>query len=278
MGRKRLLTILAAVGAALTLQANPAAAQLSVPLPGVGEITVGSGDRECLEVGVDVSLGDLVGLDPKVCVLDGDGKLLDVEGKLKAGEQEVDLGEATGAASREEKPAPASTDDRQKSAEPGEQQRESDRDAERERGSAEDAPVAAAGEARPIDPQQEARAEAFAALRADLAAVPREAPTFGPLSAGVPATGSVEDLAAGVPAPEVADDVRPGIGAPAQRTTPEISAPTRQDALLAAEQRPGSGVSVPASLQLLAGAMVLGSAGVWFLARREYGTVTTATG
>lgn len=93
VGRNRLLTLLAAVSATVMLQAAPAAAQIS--LPGVGDIDVGSGDDDCLELGVDVKAGDLLGLDPKVCVLGEDGKVLDVDGKVKLGEAELDLEEST---------------------------------------------------------------------------------------------------------------------------------------------------------------------------------------
>ena len=95
MGRTRLMTILAAVVVATTCNVSAASAQLSIP--GVGDVDLGTGgeDQDCLEIGVDLELGDLVGLDPSVCVLDEDGDVIDLEGGVSVGDEDLDVGEAT---------------------------------------------------------------------------------------------------------------------------------------------------------------------------------------
>ncbi len=272
MGRKRLLGLLAAMSATMVLQAAPAAAQIS--LPGVGEVDLSqSDDEDCLKVGVDLSLADALKLDADACVLDEDGDLLDVDAKLEVGDTEVDVGKKTepvtdavnDVADRSSGSDDAPSEEPSSSPPP----RSSSSSSSSGSGDEEAEDVVVAGGAADFaaaQPRHDQEA-LLAELRDGLAAQRRADVAFGPLAPGVGVPGTAL-------APEVAEggtDVAPGVS-PAEPAAPEIVAPSpqREDAILASGPVP-VGDQVPAALQLLTGAMVLGAATVWFLARREYG-------
>jgi hypothetical protein len=292
VARERLLTVLTAAVAAVGLSAGPAAAQLSVP--GVGDVDLGgSDDGDCLEVGVDIELGDLVGLDPSVCVLDEDGSLIDLDGGVEVGDEEVDVGGATapvtdavdetsekaeetvgGAAerTRDREPEPAPQ-------EPAPEPPSDDGNADQENRGAAAGSTSTGGEqpspprsaetaeaAPAITPAQERRIAALRGVREDLAAAGPHGLSVGGV---MPAISAHPGGAGSFAAPEVADgELSAGVGDP---VTPEVADPQRQDALLATSTPARALPGVPLPLQLLAGALVLGTAGVWFKARREFG-------
>lgn len=274
MGRKRLLTLLAAMTATVALNAAPAAAQLS--LPGLGELKLGPNDDSCLEVGVDVALGDLLSLDPSVCVLGEDGEVLDVDGKVKLGEEELDLGEATkpvtDAVNRGGSSSPATPSDdadpAPRSGSGSQPEPTTPRPTPRAEDDAAEEPEVGPAAFSEANPRQD-QAILLAQLQEDLARQRRADVVFGPVAPGVGDPG----IAA---APEVADslgaasEVTPGVTpSPA---APEVAPqPQREEAILASGPASTPAPGVPAALQLLTGAMVLGAATVWHLARREYG-------
>lgn len=261
MGRKRLLALLTAVTATLALQAGPAAAQLS--LPGLGEITLG-GDDGCLEVGVDVSLADVLKLDPSVCVLDEDGSLLDVDGGVSIGDQELDLGETTAPVTDALRaPSGGGDADDDGSSSTGGQRTTTSRPAPSPAPAAPREDVVVAGDAQAFGQDRAEQAALLAQLRDDLAAQRGSEVMFGPVAPGVGAPG----MAA---APEVAGDLAPGVVPADGAAAADPREPQRENALLASEPLPPLR-EVPPALQLLTGAMILGAGAVWYLARREFG-------
>lgn len=300
MGRKRLLTILTTLTLAVGVPAGAASAQ-TIGVPGVGGIDLGSGDDEdCLQVGVDIGLGDLVGLDPSVCVLDEDGDLIDIEGGANIGGQDVPVGEATqpvedavnegAAAVRDRDPAPEPSVPAPKPA--PEPEPEPSTPPASGGGGGGDTSGGGGGEAtngggrtpdqarapEVADPAAEQasreahRAHQLAtlrALRSDLASgAIGETGVQGPVRPGLGGTSSLFGEAA---APEVADGaLAPGVATGDPADVPFV-ADAQEEAVLATSGTGDGGRQTPVALQLLAGALVLGSAGVWLVARRELG-------
>lgn len=280
MGRKRLLTILATVAAAVTLQAGPASAQLD------DTVDLGS-DDDCLEVGVDISLEEALKLDPSVCVSE-DG--VEVEGGSETLGQEVDAGETTDKVeettekvtdtAKQEAPAPAPP--KEPAPNPGGSGSGDDGGSSSDGGST--APsggdggsdVAASGEVREpeapaVDEARQRHLGTLLAIRDDLAAgssvdrgIAGPVRPFGDLL-------STDDLAA----PQVADaaGVTPDVDSPAVAPADEAD----EKAVFASTTPMGDLAEAPIALQLLAAALVLGAAAVWTLAAREFGVKDQTT-
>jgi hypothetical protein len=282
MARKRLLTILAAVTAAITLQVGPAAAA-----------------DECLVLGEDVTAVELASLSKDTCVVDKDGKL--VQGTLptkdtteKVEETTKKTTETTSSTTKKAvdtaksatAPAPKPTESpaapAPKPAAGGEQTPASDSGSTSGSSSAPSSAsstsgVAASGstsEAPEVrDPARDRQLGALQAIRSDLAAgTPFQRGVAGPVQTfGDLATTS--DLAA----PQIAEGrVTPDIADPA---SPDIAPATGQqeEALLASSTPMRDIAEAPLALQLLAAALVLGAAAVWTIAARELGKGETTT-
>jgi hypothetical protein len=275
MGRKRLLTILATVAAAVALQAGPASAQLLDDTVNLGS------DDGCLEVGVDISLSDALKADSSTCITEGG-----VEVKAETLQQKVDTKKTTTKVeettskvtetAKQESPAPApekapapkpdtgGTTGGGSPASDGGGTTSSD-------GSAPSSDVAASGEVREpqaaaTDPNRQRHLGTLLAIRDDLAAgSPAARGVAGPVQPfGDLAT--TDDLAA----PQVADAaaVTPGIESPEVAPGSEAA----EEAALFASTTPMRDLAeAPVALQLLAAALVLGAAAVWTLAAREFG-------
>lgn len=246
MGRKRLLTLLAALVAAVGLQVGPAAA-LDVDT-----------DDGCVESSVDLGL---IALDPKLCVSPEDGVSLD--GGATVDDTTVDIGKATqpvedvvndviATKAPKDEPDP----------EPAPPTRDPGSDPAPDRGSSAPPPaVAPAGRADTFDPDAEReRIASLRAIEADLAA--RSLPEHGvqgPVGPGVADLGRI-----------VVPDVAPSV---APRGEVRSVEPDSQDALLAARDRSEPLGDAPLALKLLASSLVLAAGAVWLIAQREYGTV-----
>lgn len=302
MGRKRLLTILATVVAAVSLQAGPAAAQ-SLSLPGLGEINLGGSSDDCFEIGVDISLAELLKLDPSVCITE-DG--VEIEGGVEAleGKVRVDAGKATqpvqdatkkvaesvkrGSGSDRGEDAPTGGDDGTSSDRPsgaasdGGATGSGDGSGSTGGGGAsdreDDGEVAASGRveepATARSAERQAQLGALMAIRNELAAgSPAERGIAGPVQT-FGGLSSTDDLAA----PQVADagEVVPGVD---ERLTPEVapSSEQPQEAVFASSTPMRDLAEAPLALQLLAAALVLGAAAVWTITAREYGTDRTTS-
>lgn len=302
MGRKRLLTILATVVAAVSLQVGPAAAQ-SLSLPGLGEVNLGGSSDDCFEIGVDLSLGEILKLDPSVCISE-DG--VEIEGGVAALEDKVkvDAGEVTKpvqdatkkvADSVKRNAGSAGRDDADAGGEGGASEGGSGGNAdtggsnsgssggdatgsEDASGGQEDSEVAASGQVS--EPRTARSAERQAQLGA-LMAIRNELAASSPVERGIagpvrPFGGlsSTDDLAA----PQVADaaDVVPGVD---ERLAPEVapSAEQSQQAVFASSDPMRDLSEAPLALQLLAAALVLGAAAVWTITAREYGQKRTTS-
>lgn len=286
MGRKRLLTILAAVTAAATLQVGPAAADHCL-------------DRD------DLSLSEFLGLADSVCVVDADGKLL--QGSLEHASEPVeetvekttDSVEKTTDAVKEttEKvtdtvtgdddptpsdPAPTAPDPAPGGTTGG---GSGDGTAGGDTGSSGDRVtagttnqpgVAASGDARRpavSDPARDSQLAALRAIREDLAASNwADRGMAGPVSP----FGGLSDTDLDLAAPEVADSgVEPEFG---ERLTPEVAvASDDQDALLATSSPVTDLAEAPLALKILAAALVLGAGTVWTIASRELGKGSAGT-
>ncbi len=293
MARKRLLTILAGVTAAVTVTAAPAAAQIR--LPGLGEITLGA--DECLEIGVDISLVDALRIDPSICIsedgveIEGGAAGIDV-GQITEPVEEVTRKVAEGAkAATDRSPEPSTppSDTPSKPAAPAKGDGGGSAGSDRgnatqgtDRGgdggaSASDrsngADVEASGSARApqvSDPARDAQLGALRALRNDLAAgSPGYRATAGPVQTLGPLSSAGGDLAAPQVAEAGAGEVVPGVD---ERLAPEVTtSDDGQDAVLASSSPAADITEAPLALQLLAAALVLGAAAVWTIAARELG-------
>jgi hypothetical protein len=254
MGRKRLMTLLATLVAVIGLQAAPAAAQ-TLQLPGV------SVDEEGLDVDLEVQLTDDLKLDPKLEV-DLDEPDLKLDGGVKAGDVEVDLGETS------ESPSPDAPDPRP-SESPVDGPEGSDDDEDAAAGDSDDAStgqqrsadhVMAAGGAYEWSPDRRAQFEAFRALRSrDFG--------FGAMQSSVLPGVELAPRRAGAPDDEVGmleyDQplVAPGVAA--------ASGPVGGDGAFAATPASQPADGVPAPLQALTAMLVAGTAMAWNLTRRE---------
>lgn len=283
MGRKRLLTILAAVTAAITLQVGPAAAD------------------DCLVLGEDVSLLQLVNLSSTTCVVDSAGKL--VQGTLedpvgtveKTVEKTVDTVEKTvdtvqkttekvtetvtgsgGTTAPKPKPEPEPAPTTSPKPAPESSSGSGDGGASSTGGSnsggSASKDVAASGDVREpqaADPARERQLGALRAIRDDLAAgTPADRGIAGPVQPfGDLAT--TDDLAA----PQVADagDVVPGVSEGRSPQVAPAPASPSQEAVLATSSPMRDIAEAPLALQLLAAALVMGAATVWTIASRELG-------
>jgi hypothetical protein len=281
MGRKRLLTILAAVTAAVTLQVGPAAA--------------GTGD--CLVLGEDVTLTQLVTLDPAICVVDSSGKLVQgtvekttekttetvektTESVTKTVEdttKKVTGGSSTPAPTPTTDPAPTSptSPTSPKSDGGGSNGGNTGGTTTAPKGGSSGSNVATSGDVREPQVSDEARDQQLGALRAirsDLAAgTPLDRGMAGPVQ---PFGGlmTTDDLAA----PQVADagEAVPGVDGLDPQVAP---APEQREAVLANSSPMRDIAEAPLALQLLAAALVLGAATVWTIASRELGRGQTTT-
>lgn len=293
MGRKRLLTILAAVTAAVGLQVGPAAAD------------------HCLDRG-DLSLTEFLGLDDSVCVVDADGKLLQgtlehasepvdetvekttdtVEDTTDTVEETTDTVEETteeaidtvtgGGSPTPSDPPPAAPDpdaggDTGGTTGGGTAGGDTASPGDRSNGDRTNSPgVSASGDARrPVvhDPARDSQLAALRAIREDLAASSwADRGVAGPVSP----FGGLNDTDLDLAAPQVADSgVEPEFG---ERLTPEVAvASDEEDALLATSSPVTDLAEAPLALKLLASALVLGSGAVWTIASRELGKGSAGT-
>ncbi|MEX1162231.1 MAG: hypothetical protein WEB03_01500 [Nitriliruptor sp.] len=279
MGRKRLLTILTTVVLAVGVPAGTASAQLQ--LPGVGSVDV---SEDC--AGADVSLGDLE-LDAKLCASD-DGAADEPE----AGSTGTPLDQVTdpvrdatravtdrvnemisGSQGDGATPTPPSAPGGDGGTAPsgGSDSGSTDRGS---RGGSEVQPAGTADRAPTAADQRERQRQlaSIRALRSDLSAGTNLDTRSGPV---VP-FGGISSLQIDEPAdPLVAEgSIVPGIDS---TVTPDV-APSAEQAIFAGGPAAPDLDEVPLSLQLLAGALVLGAGAVWTLARREFGDqpITTA--
>jgi hypothetical protein len=276
MGRKRLLTILAAVTAAITLQVGPAAAA-----------------EDCLVLGEDVTLLELASLSSTTCVVDSAGEL--IQGTLEDPVETVDdtvddavdtveetVEAVTGSDGTPTDPEPEPAPPPAPAPEPAPEGSSgsdgdgaSSTDGSRSGGSTSD-DVAASGDVREpqaADPARERQLGALRAIREDLAAgtsadrgIAGPVQPFGDLA-------TTDDLAA----PQVADagEVVPGV---AEGRSPQIApASPSQEAVLANSSPMRDIAEAPLALQLLAAALVLGAATVWTIASRELGRGQSTT-
>jgi hypothetical protein len=263
MGRKRLMTILAGVVAAVGLHVGPAVA-LDVSLDGVGDAKLEVSD-DGLKVEADLDAGtDDVKLTPKVEAELSSEPKLKVEDGAKVGDTEVDLGEATKEVT-EKAPAPAPSP-----SEPTEDEGTSSPSKQRSSSSDGDAPAhapdhevqMASTNSSFVGPERAAQLEAFRAMRdADRGAFGFGGDLGGSVVPGVqlaPRSGVEGDTLA---APEVA----PGV----EVAAPDAAGDQPQSAQLATTPFSGVLPEVPIALQLLAGTLVAGTAIAWHLARRE---------
>jgi hypothetical protein len=287
MGRKRLLTILAAVTAAVTLQVGPAAAD------------------HCLDRG-DLSLTEFLGLADDVCVVDADGKLL--QGTLDHATEPVEettektvetttdtvktttdtvkkttdtvedttkkvTDTVTGGSPAPTEPPPTdpppstggNTGGDSDGGAPGDDTSSSGGQATADRSSG----VSASGEARrPVasDPARDSQLAALRAIREDLAASSwDDRGMAGPVSP----FGGLSDTSLDLAAPEVAGSgVEPEFG---DRLTPEVAVASDDEDALLATSEPVDLAEAPLALKLLAAALVLGAGAVWTIASRELG-------
>jgi hypothetical protein len=254
MGRKRLMTVLAGVVAAVGLHIAPAAA-LDVGVPGVGDASV-EVSEDGVNVEADLDADTVVKVDPKVEA--------EVSPKPKV---KVDPGSTTsdsGVSSPAPKaPAPA----------PSEAATEAvTEEAPTSSGSADEGEVTTAGrsDALEMTPERAARLEAFRAIREADAAF-----GFG--------TGTAfdADVIPGVllaPRSSATDDgvflAEPEVAPGVEVASPSVAGDQPQSAQLATTPFSGTLPEVPVALQLLAGTLVAGTALAWHLARRELGTPT----
>jgi hypothetical protein len=272
MGRKRLMTILAGVIAAVGLHVGPAAA-LDVGLPGVGDVTVESSDG--LQLEADLDLGDdAVKLDPKVEAEVSSEPKLEVEGGATVGDESLDLGEATeplqdavndpGGSSPAPTPEPSPSEDPADGSSDGSSKHD---DApvpaeDREASGTGDDQVTTAGRTEPLTPERAAQIEAFRAMRDANASSFGHADYDGRVIPGVqlaPRSAPVDDTFA------IDPEVAPGV----EVAAPSVADEQERSAQLAATPFSGTMPDVPVALQLLAGTLVAGAALAWHLARRE---------
>jgi hypothetical protein len=257
MGRKRLMTILAGMIAAVGLHVGPAAA--------LDLVKVDSSDGLQVEAELDTELtDDALKVEAEVSS----------DPKLKVGDTEVDGNDATEPVektvekvTKKSDPEPSegssggSSDDGSSSTSSG-----STSTSGSSTSTADDREVTTAGRTESfITPEREAQIEAFRAMR-DARAPFSGAEFDGQVIPGVqlaPRTAPTDDAFA-------APDVAPGI---------EVAAPSvageqpRQEAQLASTPFSGTLPEVPIALQLLAGTLVAGTALAWHLARHELGAI-----
>ncbi len=279
MGRKRLLTILTTVIVAVGVPAGTASAQLR--LPGVGSVDV---TEDCLEA--NLSLGDLVNLDPKLCAAEDEASspLEQVTEPVKQATKAVTdkvnevVGGTQGGGTAPTAPSAPSGDGGDAPAadgsggsgatDGGTSADRADRDT---RGGSQVQPAGTADPAPTASEQRERDRQlaSIRALRSDLAAGTN---LDSGLSGPVVPFGGLSSLQLDEPAdPLVAEgSIVPGIDT---SVAPDV-APASEQAIFAGGPAAPDLAEVPLSLQLLAAALVLGAGAVWTLARRELGGST----
>ncbi|WP_052666978.1 hypothetical protein [Nitriliruptor alkaliphilus] len=275
MGRKRLLTILAAVTTAIALQVGPAAAA-----------------DDCLVLGEDVSLLELASLSETTCVVDSAGNLIlgTLEDPAGTVEETVDETVDTVEKTTEKVTDAVTGGGATEPAEPSPEPESAPAPGGSSGGGGDGAPstggsnsggssgdVAASGgdvrEPQAADPARERQLGALRAIRDDLAAgtsadrgIAGPVQPFGDLA-------TTDDLSA----PQVADagEVVPGVS---DGRGPKVApASPSQEAVLATSSPMRDIAEAPLALQLLAAALVMGAATVWTIASRELGRGQTTT-
>jgi hypothetical protein len=274
MGRKRLMTILAGVIAAVGLQMGPAAA---VDL-GIGSVALDTSDGMTVEAELDAELGDTK-LDPKVSAdVSSDPKV-----KAEVGDTELDSSKVTEPVkdavkdpdgsnpSPEASPSPSEPSDGKTggSGDDGGSTSGDSSSSDSRSGSttaADDRDVTTAGRTESfISPERAAQIEAFRAMRDADASFGGE--TYdGRVVPGVELAPRMaptgDDAFAG-------SEVAPGV----EVAAPSVAGDRAQQAQLASAPFTGTLPEVPVALQLLAGTLVAGTALAWHLARHELRSV-----
>lgn len=255
MGRKRLLTILAGVIAAVGLHMGPAVALDLERDLGVTEV-----EASIDEDGVEARVGD----DED----EGRAKVSEDEGAdAKAGDTEVSTKDA-------EKPGEESdpddgSDETDSTGERSSSSGSNDDSSTSSRGSSSDNDVAAAGGAGGVQPAERPDALRPEEARRFLASSRDPVDISGPRGDVTPAFDLSGASDVGLDDPQVAAPGAPGGASESewQAASPE-TAPPRSDAELAAIPAP-SPSEVPAGLKLMAGLLVAGTGTLWHLTRRE---------
>jgi hypothetical protein len=283
--RRRSLTILASTTTAVVLAAAPASAQLG----GVVDTVTGAVDDLADELGLaQDSNGCFIDLTEEereqLLAIDGDlcTRLKETTQPVdEATKQATDTAKATTEKAtepvKETAPAPDPPSDGGSSGGDGGGSSDGGSTATAADGASGGGPAAPseASAERAAEPERveqlsseqdrERRMATLRALRSDISSGVLRADTgvLGPVGPGVAGIeGSSPDLAA----PEVADGEL--TSAVADGAAPEVA---DSGGILATSGPLGSGADVPLALQVLAGALVLGSGAVWTLARREVG-------
>jgi hypothetical protein len=257
MGRRRLMTILAGIVAAVGLQIGPAAA-LDL---GLVEVDVSDGVKVEAELTDSLDVEAEVSSEPKVEV--GDTELDGSEVTERVEKTVEEVADGSGRTSPDPSPSeePSEADggtaggsSSGSSAETGSEPADEDRQ------------VTAAGRSGSfLSPEREAQIEAFRAMRD--ANSPYAGATFdGRVVPGVqlaPRMAPTDDDRFTSP------DVAPGI----EVAAPSVVGDGSRQAQLASTPFGGTLPEVPVALQLLAGTLVAGTALAWHLARQELGAV-----
>jgi hypothetical protein len=262
MGRKRLMTVLAGVIAAVGLHVGPAVALELV------DATVET-TEDSLKLDADLDIGtESFKLSPKVEAELSSEPKLKVEDGAKVGDTEIDLGEATEPVqdavneTKEQAPAPApSPEAPADGGGSGSTDQPKGDTSTNDGASSSDGEVTTAGRSEAaMSPERAARLDALRAIRDQDAAL--GGVSFdGNVVPGVelaPRSASSEDFAAD---PEVA----PGV----EVAAPAVAGDQPRSAQLATTPFSGVLPEIPIALQLLAGTLVAGTALAWHLARKE---------
>jgi hypothetical protein len=301
MGRKRLLTILAAAALGVGLPASAASAQLG-GVPVVGDVVDGVLGEDCVDLD-DLSLSELSRLTSDTCLVD-DGVVVDTAAAVADATAELaERAEDTGSAATdtvrettsnvtesvrdatggERSPAPSAPSGGSSGDEPSseaaaprgqdaggsatsEEATTSTRTVTRSGGEV-DRPSAA--DLR----ERERQLATVRALRSDLSlGTNLDRGVAGPV---VP-FGGLSTTSLDLAAPQVADaDLAPGVE---PGVTPQVANPGLDDgdAIFATSAPLPEREGVPLALQLLATSLVIGSAAVWALSRRSLDTSPSA--
>jgi hypothetical protein len=256
MGRKRLMTILAGMIAAVSLHVGPAAAL------DLGLVKADTSDGLKVEAELDTELTDdaleveaEVSSEPKLKVGDTDSS--EVTEPVEKTVEKV---------TKESEPAPEPSEGSSGSSE-GSSSSSSGSTTSSSSGTdtADDREVTTAGRTESfITPEREAQIEAFRAMR-DARAPFSGAEFDGRVIPGVqlaPRTAPTDDAFA-------APGVAPGI----EVAAPSVAGEEPRQAQLASTPFSGTLPEVPIALQLLAGTLVAGTALAWHLARHELGAI-----
>jgi hypothetical protein len=266
MGRKRLMTVLAGVIAAVGLHVGPA-----VALDLVDATVETTEDSLKLDAELDAGIESFK-LTPKVEAELSSEPKLKVEDGATIGDTEIDLGEATEPVqdavddTKEQAPAPApapapSPDAPADGGDGGSSDQPKGDTSTEDGASSSDGEVTTAGRSEAaMSPDRAARLDALRAIRDQDAALGGVA-FDGNVLPGVelaPRSSALDDLAAD---PEVA----PGV----EVAAPSVAGDQPQSAQLATTPFSGVLPEIPIALQLLAGTLVAGTALAWHLARKE---------